>query len=300
MIIGETGSIWRLLWWQKRHVATFVVMSAVVTVALEIFGWRWLKMPTLPLAVVGAALGIFVSFRTNSCYDRWWEGRKLWGRLINTSRHLCLQAAAYLDADRSARDRVVRRHIAYVHTLRCLLRKQDPLADDRVLNRLEDPEKSALQGHSNQTAGVLDMQLRDLRGLAEQGTIDALQLQSMDESIRHLLDIQGGCERIKKTPLPRIYGFISTRMIQWFGLLLPCGLVHDLGWLSIPISLLVTLSFHLISETGRVLEDPFSLFWNGLPLSNMSHTIETNLLHITGKPCDIPEPPENPNSFVVM
>ena len=146
-------------------------------------------------------------------------------------------------------------------------------------------------------AFVPPIPVRDLR---ERGIMDGLEQHTMDESIRHLLDIQGGCERIKKTPLPRIYGFISGRMIQWFGLLFPCGLVADLGWGAIPISFLVTLSFHLINETGRVLEDPFSLFWNGLPLSDMSHTIETNLLEITGCARLIPDAPENPNEFVVM
>jgi len=301
MIVGERGSLIRLLWWQKRHVATFVIMGALVTVAHELLQWHWLRLPTLPLAVVGAALGIFVSFRTNSCYDRWWEGRKLWGRLINTSRHLCLQANAYVcDVDRGARDRIVRRHIAYVHTLRCLLRKQRPTDDERVTSRLTPAEIAIIEDHSNATAALLDMQLSDVRCLEGKGAVDGLQLHSIDESIRHLLDIQGGCERIKKTPLPRIYAFISGRMIQWFGMLFPCGLVADLGWGAIPISLLVTLGFHFISETGRVLEDPFTLFWNGLPLSDMSHTIETNLLEITGRHDAIPTAPDNPNDFVLM
>jgi ion channel-forming bestrophin family protein len=98
----------------------------------QLAGFTWLRLPTLPVAVIGGALGNFVSFRTNSRYDRWWEGRKLWGRLVNTSRLLSLQLMRYASPDAVAASRVVRRHIAYVHTLRCLLREQDPLNDERV------------------------------------------------------------------------------------------------------------------------------------------------------------------------
>lgn len=301
MIVGDTGSIWRLLWWQKVHVLQFFVMGTVVTFAYEVLGWHWVVMPSLPLAIVGAALGIFVSFRTNSCYDRWWEGRKLWGRLINTSRHFTLQALAYVDDNHpQAGQQLVHRHIAYVHVLRCLLRNQVPVEDSRVKARLTEEELDLIRRHTNATAALLDLQLRQVQRLQTSGAIDGLQLQSMDESIRHLLDIQGGCERIKKTPLPRIYGFISGRMIMWFGMLLPCGIVTDLGWGAIPISLLVTLSFHLISETGRVLEDPFSEFWNALPLSDLSHTIEKNALELAQDVHLTPAAPKPPNSFVLM
>jgi putative membrane protein len=77
--------------------------------------------------------------------------------------------------------------------------------------------------------------------------------------------------------MPRGYGFIAERLIWAYGLLFPFALVEDVGWLVVPINVLVCLSFTLISEAGRVLEDPFTLFWNGLPLQNLSLTIERNL-----------------------
>jgi putative membrane protein len=186
------------------------------------------------------------------------------------------------DDHAAERDRLVRRHIAYVHTLRCLLREQDPHEDEDVRRYLDEAEREGLRGSSNMTARLLRGQLRELRQLYDAGAVNDLRLQSFDESIRHLFDIQGGCERIKKTPLPRAYGFIAERLILWFSALLPCALVHDLGWATIPIALLVGLGFRLISETGRVLEDPFNLFWNALPLMALSRTIEVNLLELLG------------------
>ena len=300
MIIGQSGSVLRLLAWQWRFLLLATGAAAAVTLLYMETDHRWFVLPTMPAVVVGAALGIFVSFRTNSSYDRWWEGRKLWGRLVNTSRHLAIEAHRYVpDAQADTRNHIIHRHIAYVHTLRAVLRGQDPLADDNVVRYLTEEEQTALTGSTNHCARLLDMQMADVVALEKDGVIDAFRTQSLDESVRHLLDIQGGCERIKKTPLPRIYGFFAERMIQWFSALLPCAMVVTLEWITIPVTVLVAFGFKMISETGRVLEDPFNMYWNALPLSTMSRAIERNLLEIAGE-TDLPEPWPPLNKTVIM
>jgi putative membrane protein len=299
MIVALRGSVIRLVWWQWRFALMSTLAASAIVVGYEVLDYHWLRLPPVPLGVVGAALGIFVSFRTNSCYQRWWEGRKLWGRLINTSRHIAIQALRYLDDDHAeTRTRIVRRHIAYVHTLRCLLRGQKPLEDEIVPTYIEAQEREGYVGSSNLTARLLDAQMKEFAALNQGDVVDDFRLQSLDESVRHLLDIQGGCERIKKTPLPRAYGLISERMIQWFSVMFPCVIVADVGWASIPISFLVAFCFKLISETGRVLEDPFNLFWNALPLMALSRTIEVNLLELLGEE-DLP-PMIEPKNGVLM
>ena len=114
-------------------------------------------------------------------------------------------------------------------------------------------------------------------------------LSDIDESIRHLLDIQGGAERIKKTPLPPIYGFIATRITQMLAILLPLCLVDQIGWWIIPVNLIICMVFQLINDVGRVLENPFTTNWPALPLSAMSLTIERNLRQALGE-SDLPEP----------
>jgi putative membrane protein len=300
MVIGDRASMVRMLVWQWRFVVVSGVSATAVWAAHDLGGLTFIELPTLPLAVVGAALGIFVSFRTNSSYDRWWEGRKLWGRMINTSRHFCMEVNRYLPSSaRPQKMALVKRHVAYVHTLRCRLRGEDPLKDTYALESFTDEEVKELEGSSNTTYRLLDMQLRDIATYSDQELLNAFRLQTLDESLRHLLDIQGGCERIKKTPLPKIYGFISVRMIQWFGALMPAALVADLSWGCIPISMLVTLGFHFISETGRVLEDPFSTFYNGLPLSTISRMIEINVLEMMGEE-ELPAAHPPLNEFVIM
>lgn len=274
--------------------------SLFITVAYLEYDVHWLVLPQLPAVVVGAALGIFVSFRTNSSYDRWWEGRKLWGRLVNTSRHMAIEATHYIPNEAAAiRERVVRRHIAYVHTLRAVLRTQEPLEDDNVTSYLDDEALVALRGSSNHCARILTLQMADFVAMEKAGHIDAFRTQTFDETVRHLLDIQGGCERIKKTPLPRIYTFFAENMILWFSMLLPCALVTTLDWLTIPVTVLVAFGFKMISETGRVLEDPFNMFWNALPLSTLSRMIEINCLEIAGAD-ELPEPWPPLSDYVIM
>lgn len=280
------GGVFGLFRWQWKAVALYTITSVAVVSIHEFTDWTHIKLPALPLGIIGGALGIFVSFRTNSSYARWWEGRKLWGRLINTSRHWCTQVLVYLpkagDGPSDTQSRMVRRHIAYVHVLRCLLRGADPLHDEEVGLFLRDDDRARLQGSSNATHALLQAQMEDVVALQKQGDLDEFRVQSLDLSVRHLLDIQGGCERIKKTPLPRGYSNITELLVQVFSILFPLAAIEPLGWAVIPVNIIVCMAFMLISEVGRVLEDPFTMFWPALPLSALSRTIEINLVERLG------------------
>lgn len=308
MFVSYRGSILGLLSWQWRSVLLFALASTAVVLVDHFFpeAIDVATLPMAPVAVVGGAIGIFVSFRTNSAYDRWWEGRKLWGRLINSSRHFASQVLTYLPApeQRTLAETLVRRHVAYVHALRVLLRDQSLRDDPEFVASLPTGEQGsdldAIAEQSNPTHALLYQQLDALVAEADAGRLDALRLQSLDQTLRELLDIQGGCERIKRTPFPRGYGFIADRLIQAYGVLLPLGLVSGIhnDWVVIPLTMLVCMSFALISETGRVLEDPFTMFWPALPLSALSTTIEVNLRERLGD-ADLP-PMRKPDARGVL
>lgn len=302
MMVSNRGSMLGLLRWQANNVALYAGAGFAVVVFHEAHNWfdlpRLFEVPTLPVAVVGGALGIFVSFRTNTAYERWWDGRKLWGRLINTSRHWSTQVVSWVRDPVLARE-LVQRQIAYVHTLRVLLRQQD-LATDRDVQRwLTADERATLASQTSPTHALLQTQSLRITALADTGLLTEQRLQNLDNSLLHLLDIQGGCERIKKTPLPRGYGYIAEQLIRAYSVLLPFAIVEELVWLTIPINVLICLSFSLISEAGRVLEDPFTLFWNGLALQNMSSTIEVNLLNRLGD-TDLPPIPGPDENGILM
>lgn len=297
MMVTYQPSIFSLLSWQWRGSLLFVAMGSLAPLLHAVPGWTHLTLPTAPLAVVGGAIGIFVSFRTNSCYARWWEGRQLWGRLVNNARDLASTAAAALPEETARR--VIRRQIAYVHALRCALRDQDVLADEEVQKFTDEAGRAALVGQRNACYTLLHAQRLDLTRAADAGALAEGRLLFFDRILANLHDAQGGCERLKRTPFPRGYAFIADRLILAFGCLLPFAVVRELGWFTVPINLLVCLSFSLISEAGRVLEDPFTTFWNGLPLSALSKTIEVNLRQVMGE-ADVPKLPQPDERGILM
>lgn len=218
MFVTYRGSILGVIGWQWRALLFFSVMAVLVVSALEL-GPAWLRphltLPGLPLAVIGGAIGIFVSFRTNSAYDRWWEGRKLWGSLVNASRHFASQVIAYTEQSpgevTELQDRLVRRHIAYVHVLRCLLRKQAIFTDEDVKRYIEPAHLQKLTRSSNATFALLNEQMQDLQSEVRRGRLDLFHLQLLDATLRDIIDTQGGCERIKNTPFPK--GYASSRSV---------------------------------------------------------------------------------------
>lgn len=281
MIVGDRGSIFGLMRWQQRPILIFAVSATLAVLARSVPGSDWVELPVVTGAILGGALGIFVSFRTNAAYARWWEGRQLWGRLVNLSRTFGTQVLAYLPRDGEApsatQRRLVERQILYVHVLRCLLRDQDPWADAEVARFSSPAERDALRGLSSPTHAILDEVTRALAGEASAGRLGELRLDALDRTLSGLLDVQGGCERLKRTPMPAAYGFLADRLTRAFGILFPFTIVEETWLLVIPLNMLLATAFVMIAEVGRVLEDPFTMFWNGLPLSALSRTIETNL-----------------------
>jgi ion channel-forming bestrophin family protein len=275
----------RLLRWQRKNIVIFTSFSILVVIAEELTGELAGLLPTAPITVLGSAIGIYVSFRSSAAYDRWWEARKLWGQLVNSSRHLASQVLAYLPGSesRAVGRQLVMRQALYAHLLRCDLRHEQMGADSDVRRLLDEGSLDVDVSVPGITTQLLRMQLQTLGALGAAGKLDMRMLQSIDQTLASLLDVQGGCERIRNTPLPPGYGRIAELLIRIYAVLLPLGILGDLHWLAIPVSIVVCLSFKLISEVGRVLEDPFGSDWEALPLQAISTTIERNLRDALGE-----------------
>jgi ion channel-forming bestrophin family protein len=286
MLDYKSLSTSRLLRWQTRNIAIFTSLSILVVAAEKLSGRIAGVLPDVPVTVLGAAIGIYVSFRTNSAYDRWWEGRRLWGQLVNTSRHFCSQALAYLPAEelRHICRELVLHQILYVHALRCELRGDEPSQDEDVRRISAEAEVKEDVDRPGVTVRILRNTHRTLAQMRSQELIDARQLQSFDATLATLLDVQGGCERIRNTPLPPGYARTTELLIRTFAVMLPLAVVDELGWLAIPLAITICLAFKLISEVGRVLEDPFTLAGHALPLHSLSVNIERNLRDAIGDP----------------
>src|SRR5689334_4815319 len=159
----QSLTVRRLLLWQTKNILIFASLSVLVVIAEEIHGDALaFAIPGVPVTVLGSAIGIYVSFRTNSAYDRWWEGRRLWGQLVNTSRHFAAEALAYLPGHRRQRRALVLHHALYVHALRCELRGDRPSDDADVQRIASESEVTMDPTHPTVTVRLLRVQLEAL------------------------------------------------------------------------------------------------------------------------------------------
>ena len=263
-----------------------LVFDASVT-ALYVFGGAgFLSVSSLPLSMVGSALSIFLAFRTKSAYDRWWEARTLWGGLVNTSRTIARQSLTLMHADNADRDllaaqrKLIVMQICYVHALRCHLRNQNPHPELR--SRLDAETVQILRGHKNVPSALLLEMGKLLRFAFERRWLDTYRWAAMDRSLTELTDIQGGCERIKNTPLPKQYDYFPRVLVTFFCLLLPFGLVEGLGLLTPIASTSLSFIFITLDRIGRDIETPFENSVHDTPMTSLSRTIEINLRQLMG------------------
>ncbi|HEX8419208.1 MAG TPA: bestrophin family ion channel [Sphingomonas sp.] len=272
-----------------RPLAALFIWDVLVTVTYYILPF---KAPTLPLPLFGSALALFLGFRATSAYQRWWEGRVLWGAMINASRSLARAARSYLP-DEAARDlqrAIILRQIAYVHVLRCQLRRQDTKAE---LARFLSPDEAAPSlVRTNVANGILDGTGRRVDHARDRGWIDTVQQASIERTLVAITDAQGGMERLKNTPLPNQYRFFPTLFTHIFCVLLPIGLVETLGFATPLGSTVAGLMFLAVLAIGEDLVDPFANTVHDVPLTAMCRTIEIDLLQVLGDPAPEPVKPE--------
>lgn len=281
----------RRVWPQvSRRLGLLFVFDLTISLLYTQAGVTAIALPTLPLGMMAAALSIFLAFRNNSAYDRWWEARSLWGSLVNTARTFARQAMTLVDD--GPRDRpdapsgpavraLVETQIGYVHALRCHLRGQNPYPE---LARILPEELLAwLRTQRNVPAALLLHAGRQVRDLYARGRLDSYRLTAIDATISRLCDVQGGCERIKNTPLPRQYEYFPRVLVSIYCLLLPLGLVEGLGLLTPLASTLVSFIFVSLESIGRDIEAPFENSVHDTPMSQLSRTIDINLRQHLGE-----------------
>ncbi|WP_066719921.1 bestrophin family protein [Sphingomonas pituitosa] len=273
--------------WQP--LALLFIWDVIVTIVYFVLPFR---APSLPLTLFGSVLALFLGFRSNSAYQRWWEGRGLWGLMINASRNLARMARNYLP-DSEAIDlkrTIVLRQIAYVNALRCQLRRQS--ADQEVLRFLSKGEADYALARTNIANGIVDGTGRRIEIARSKGWIDSIQQSSMESVLVDIANAQGGMERLKNTPLPMQYRFVPTVFTHIFCVLLPIGLVETLGVATPLGSTLAGLMFLAVLAIGDDLVDPFANTVHDLPLNAMCRTIEIDLLQSIGDPAPEPAKPD--------
>ena len=233
-------------------------------------------------SLLGFVISMLLVFRTNTAYDRWWEGRKMWGELVNNSRNLMLKLNAFLPAERN--DLKTRFSILitnYAFALKEHLRggfKPEQLEDTDVLRVIE------LEKYKHIPNRIAAQLYHESENLNKAGIMSDEKMLLLNEELRSFTNISGACERIKGTPIPYSYSSFIKRIIFLYAITLPLGLIADLKWATVPITVFVFYTLASIELIAEEIEDPFGSDTNDLPTDEIADRIKKNLKELATYP----------------
>jgi ion channel-forming bestrophin family protein len=263
-------------------IAGFTVFSIVVMV-LDTSLVSIPHVSLTALSVFGIALSLFLGFRNNAAYDRWWEGRKLWGGIIADVRNLAKTCEIFVP-DIKDRKSVLNGVVAFTHFHRGMLRGVD--ASTEAADWIGVENATILASKSNSADGALRVISEQIRNLHRRGAINDFGPLSIGKIITSLGLHQAGCERIATTPLPFVYSLLVRRTTYLYCLLLPFALLEAAGPLVPFFVAVVAYVFFGLQAVTNELEHPFRAVRNGLPLDAMCRVIEISVSEATDR-----EPP---------
>lgn len=236
-----------------------------------------IRNTTIVHSSLGFVLSLLLVFRTNSAYDRWWEGRKLWGGLVNISRNLAIKINTLVPESNSAARSFFRSMIPnYAFALKGHLR------DDIQFDELDDLEglHSKLTNCTHKPNLIIQEMYRQTKQLVANQEISAEEQLVIDSDLRAFADVQGGCERILKTPIPYSYNIFLKKFIFFYIITLPLGFIGYFDYWAIPISIFVFYVLVSLEVIAEEIEDPFGTDLNDLPTEQLSQTIKDNVIEI--------------------
>ncbi len=233
-----------------------------------------------PFTLLGVTLSIYLGFRNNAAYDRWWEGRKLWGQLVFDIRNLARSATALIPPASAETRPLLMGALAFCHFLRGQLRNVDAGSDAA---RFLEQEFEAINACTNKCDATLRGMGKRLGALKVAGKIDPMDYRILDERLSTLAAMQAGCERIASTPLPFAYTLLLLRSAYIFCFLLPFGMASTLGWFTPLLSAMVAYSFFGLDALSAELEDPFGTEANDLALDRMCRICEISVFEALGE-----------------
>ncbi|KMO22529.1 bestrophin family protein [Methylobacterium platani] len=243
-----------------------------------------------PFTLIGLALSIFLSFRNNACYDRWWEARKVWGALIVEARGLARLLGALLPEDGDRRRRCLNRLAGFSHALHARLRGQDAAAAAAPF--LPEAERGRLAACASPADAALAGLAADLGDALRAGRLSDVSFGLVEQKLAGLSGVQAACERIQGTPLPFAYTLLLYRTAWLYCLLLPFGLAESLGWGTPVATALVAYTFFGLDALGDELEEPFGSAANDLPLDALLRVVDGVVQDALGEPVPPPLDPE--------
>ncbi len=281
----HTGSTSRAL--LRRVLLILIYVTAVTVGELNFYDLTLKDTPSSFLSALGILLSLLLIFRTNTAYDRFYEGRTAWGALINNTRNL----AIYLDAVLPNNDKENRLFFArtianFSFAVRNHLRDTQTLDDieDTPTNNQYSTSHNDLSRFDHKPAGVSNQIRVRIEELHHNGLLDISQHINVNGYVTNLMDVCGICERIKSTPIPFSYQFFIRLFIMLYVAILPFIVIDAYGYLTIPAVVLTSYILVGLEMIGEEIEEPFGMERNDLPLSQLSQLIRVNIHDILQMP----------------
>ncbi len=243
----------------------------------EVFHFIPLKNPLAIHSLVGFVLSLLLVFRTNSSYDRWWEGRKIWGSFTNNSRNLALKLSILLPENHESRETFRVLIGNYIHAVKDHLRGNINHKHLEYVGNYNETFYVNYMHTPNRIGQAIYLEINRLHKL---GIINAEQLLILNGELVSFTDNMGACERIKNTPIPSSYNIFIKKMIFLYVFTMPLGFVLEFKYWAAPIVTLVFYAFAGIEMIAEEIEDPFGTDNNDLQLDSMVKNIKGNLVEI--------------------
>lgn len=269
-----------------RKLFPLIIMLCLFTALVAFVEIKWLKLgndshlKNIPLmhSLLGFAISMLLVFRTNTAYDRWWEGRKLWGALTNNSRNLAVKLHAFLPAT-ATEDLTFFKNIIPLFATE--LRKHLQAEITRLaLDEKPHPELPDFDKNKHLPNQIASAMIQRVNKLYKDQVLTGDQLIVLNGELQSFLDICGACERIKNTPIPYSYSAFIKKFIFAYNVTLPIGYVFSLGYLAVPVVGFIFYILGSLEIIAEEIEDPFGIDENDLPMQRMADNIKRNIAEI--------------------
>ncbi len=284
-MVNYNPKSWFSIIFQLHKYDTFrQLLPTMAVLAVLTLGFCYLEIEILNLeytstiavhSLIGFVLSLLLVFRTNTAYDRWWEGRKHWGALVNNTRNLSIKLSQIIPEDQVERRQLFRVLITnYVFAMKEHLRIG---VLEHELEEIAGFDKKEVLSRDHVPNAIAQQLYAQILLLKKDGLISEEQQIVLDSEFRALTDIIGSCERIKKTPIPYSYSAFIKKFIFIYVMSLPFGVVRDFGYSTIFVVVFIFYVLASLELIAEEIEDPFGPDANDLPTDTLSETIKGNL-----------------------
>ena len=242
---------------------------------LEVEYWKladtsYVKNITIMHGMLGFVISLLLVFRTNTAYDRWWEGRKMWGALVNNSRNFAIKLSTILrdEKDRKYFRKMIPGYASILH---------NHLKDEETSQQLFDGVDLEIDHHKHKPNQVAKMLFQKINDLYDSKKITGDQLIILNEEVKSFTDICGACERIKNTPIPYSYSAFLKKFIFFYVMTLPFGYSFNLGYYVVPVVVFIFYVLASLELIAEEIEDPFGSDENDLPTHKIAENIKKHV-----------------------